>query len=148
MGKVRVGSPNFPHPDLKVLGQEFRILVFDFKSDMVNSGVMPTPADPASGGAPRLRGRKIAKFRKMTLCYSCFFDRKATKSTVFLEFSIKYSIFAMFSQFLGTEGGRGRHLSGGGAPLNYVTPLYIARVLINSSSTEQVQGNGQAHRSQ
>ena len=86
---------------------------------------MPTPADPASGGAPRLRGRKIDKFRKMTLCYSCFFGRKATKSTVFLEFSIKYSIFAMFSRFLGTEGalgGRGRHLSGG-APLNYVTPL-------------------------
>jgi hypothetical protein len=53
---------------------------------------MTAPADPAMQGAAPRRGRQIDKFRKMTLCYRCFFGRKASKSNVFLEFSIKYSI--------------------------------------------------------
>ena len=62
----------------------------------------------------------------MTVCYSCVFGQKASKLTGdFLEFSVKYSIFASFDNFrrhLQIFGRRAARAAGGAA-LQLVTPL-------------------------
>ena len=91
---------------------------------MDSSGVMPS------------RGRQIAKFLKMTLCYSCVFGRKAPKSTgifiifnAILYFCQFWQFSAMFSNFCGLRApwaARAAQVAGGGTSSRYATAdMYI-----------------------
>ena len=83
------------------------------------SGVTPGSVESA----------KLTNFTKLLYVTVAFLTEKPL-NRLYLEFSIKYSIFAMFSNFwvlrapcIGRHVQQGRHFSGR-APFNYVMPLF------------------------